>query len=223
LRSECYELTDSRPRDPIIKLLVGKNHEILNVHQGVLRKSSQYFRNAIKPGWGERRGCPGCLDLSQHDLESVMLYVRWLYSHELLIKLAEPGSYSDKEATPELRRTHIELAQAYVFGERVMDNKFKNAVMSKFLEFERVSKWTPGYEAAVIIYEGTVAGSPIRRLLADLVAHNASTKPIWAGYFDDYPRDLLVDALTAMTALRPSPTDHAYLPLPIAYLEVEEF
>jgi len=86
------------------------------------------------------RESPRNLDLFHDDLESVTLDIRWLYSHDLQIKFAEPGNYSHTEATTELRRTHIELAQAYVFGKRIMGNTFKIAVMSKCLELERVSK-----------------------------------------------------------------------------------
>jgi hypothetical protein len=130
----------------------------------------------MKSKWMKKREDPKSLTLTDDNPAPVAFYVQWLYHNEVQIKLAEPGSYwyNQNKATPELRRTHIELAQAYTFGERIIDNKYKNAVVLKLLESEQASRWILGPEAAVMIYEGTPAGSPMRRLLADLIANNVA-------------------------------------------------
>jgi hypothetical protein len=203
-------------------LLVGGDHEVFGVHQGLLCRSSSLLKNAMKPEWQDKREDPACFDLTQDEPEPVALYVRWLYHSEVQIKLPKAGSYNRDKASPELQRTYISLAQAYVFGERIIDIKYKNEIMLRLLEVEQASGWTPGPEAAAIIYEGSPARSPMRRLISDLIANNASAHLSWVEYFDNYPRDLLADATKAMATLRPPPKTHAYRPAGDRYLEKEE-
>jgi hypothetical protein len=69
------------------------------------------------------------------------------------------------------------LVKAYVFWEKFMDSKFKNAIVSKFVDLYEINSECPGPAIANLIYAGTPTGSPLRRLVVDVVAYNAGTNP----------------------------------------------
>ncbi|KAJ4291131.1 hypothetical protein N0V90_010329 [Kalmusia sp. IMI 367209] len=65
------------------------------------------------------------------------------------------------------------LAKLYVLGERVGDVRFKNAMIDTIIAVSVKARWCPVGEPVSIIYDGTKASSPARRLMTDFCAHNA--------------------------------------------------
>ena len=210
------------PRDPIIKLTVGAVPEILQVHKGLLCKSSEFFKRAMKSEWAGLRGEPDTIDLSGDCTETVLLYVQWLYTKEIQLQVSVPNGCSDAKRSAAAEKMYIPLSTAYVFGEKIMDISFKNAIVSKVVDTYSVVNWSPGPVPATVVYEGTTAGSPMRRLLSYLVAFYGTNHPSWISYFNGYPRELLVDALTAMSTVRCVMPGHGYHGLPADYLERED-
>jgi hypothetical protein len=117
------------------------------------------------------------------------------------------------------------LAEGYVFGEKIVDTKYKNVVLRVVLAAIESSGWYLGLDSVHIIYEGTPSTSPLRRLIADSVAchsyDDSEEKIGWMGEFDEYTRGALVDAMRAMVKARSRP-DHDTLSCIDSYLEKEQ-
>ncbi|KAF2252550.1 hypothetical protein BU26DRAFT_480267 [Trematosphaeria pertusa] len=179
-----------------MKLAVGTDKTILNVHQKILCTSSKFFQNASKPEWASSRSAPDTIDLTDESLGIVKSYVRWLY----LGVLPKPGGSLDLDFN--------NLTNAYLFGERMMDIKYKNAVLDQLIAVAFILA-TPKYqcyppaEALRVVYKGTSPGSGARRLLADFIAYNAKEDdPEWNQEMESYKGEMWMDVMKAMTRLR---------------------
>ncbi|KAH8730391.1 hypothetical protein GQ44DRAFT_644387 [Phaeosphaeriaceae sp. PMI808] len=218
------------PSDTIIKLMVTQrtgDTVALNIHRGVLCKSSVFFKSAMKPEWTNLREQQDIIDLPEDSVETVSDYIRWLYSDNIPVKLHEAGEASEgtrKERAEEAERVYIQLAEAYVFGEKIVDVKYKNTVLKTVLVAKRSYNWNLGPGSVNIIYKGTSSNSPLRRLFAESVAYQARDDSEegygWMEYFDGYSREALVDAIKATIRLRPKPKPLTY-PCDDSYLEKE--
>lgn len=195
---------------------------MLNVHQSLLCKSSEFFKRVMKPEWATLREDPNIIDLSDDATDVVSLYVLWLYYDDVRLKLSVPDDKSPANLSLESEKVFVPLASAYVFGEKVMDSRFKNALVFKLLEAITAFGWCPGPAPAIIVYEGTTEGSPMRRLLSDIVACNAQVQPGWVSYIKDSPRELLADALIAMADRRSLKAGRHYRESTASYLEKEQ-
>jgi hypothetical protein len=202
----------ARPSDTIIKLRVTKpagDTQALNIHRGVLCKSSGFFRTATKPEWTKLIEQPDIIDLPDDSVQTVSDYIRWLYSGNMPIKLYDAGEDSRQKKAEEAEKVFVMLAEAYVFGEKIVDIKYKNAVVKTMLAAIQSAEWNLGPKSVDIIYKGTPSTSPLRRLVADKVAHWAhddSEEGVgWMEFFDAYPREALVDAVKALVRVRSRP------------------
>lgn len=216
------ETNPKSPCDTIIKLVVGAQLEAFNVHQGLLCATSEFFKRALKPEWTKQKTDPYTIDLSEDSREVVALYVRWLYRGELQLVGLHETAPDFEDTTAASGKVFNSLAAAYTYGEKIMDVKFKNAVVLKFLEAKRVFSWYPSCGVAKRVYQGTPAGSPLRRLLIDIIASNANTKDCWKTYFDKLTPEILLDVMKRMVELRPSLKTRPYQTSPLNYLEEEE-
>jgi hypothetical protein len=206
-RTSLAKLENS-PEDSIVKLVVGSTELIsLNVHRGNLCKSSEYFKNSMKPEWASMRDDPHTIDLGDDSVSTVKAYIQWLYTDNIPMDLDDILSNRDgKQRAQEAEKAYVQLAEAYVYGEKILDTKYKNRVVETIIKAINESNWSMGSESVGIIYAGTPSGSPLRRLVADqvaYVAHDDSEDDVgWMTFFDEYPREALLDALKAMSRVR---------------------
>jgi hypothetical protein len=203
----AYEAKPPSPCDPIIKLAVGDGPDIVHVHRGVLCKTSAYFNTALKSVWTSQRPDDHTLDMSTDSLEHLRTYVRWAYTGHVQIPLRHNSPELPREEhAKEAERVYIELAHALVFGERVVDTSYVNALILLVIEAWKASRWSPGPEFATIVYNGT-PGHPVRRLFTDMVyrmAYNDSSSSVgWmATLLPGYPKEALVDVTKAFVQHR---------------------
>lgn len=182
---------------PIIKLIVGANKTELFVHRSILTSSSEFFRNATKPEWQDLRAEPNTLNLADTDVEELSAYVHWLYFGTL------PAEKSPKRGEVLDNIDFPCLARAYVLGEELMDIKFKNSVLDSIMAVSEEFGWSPTGETANIIFRGTPANSPARKLVVDVVAHRAFDSDNWNEELQLCDREFLLEALREMSAVRP--------------------
>lgn len=186
--------------------------EILNIHRGVLCKSSGFFQSALKPEWSESREQPDVIDLPDDSVETVSDYIRWLYSGNLPIKIYNADGDTREKVAVEAEKVFVLLAEAYVFGEKIVDATYKRTVIETVLAAMNSSRWNLGPSSVDIIYKGTPSTSPLRRLVADkvaLLAHDDLKQGNgWMAFFDAYPREALVDAIKATVTLRSKPENN---------------
>lgn len=126
--------------DPIIQLVVSSCvGEIarLNVHRGVLCKSSEFFQNAVKPEWTTEE--ERVVTLPRDLAPMVTDYVKWHYHENISIELYNASGHTKGKRAAEAEKVFILLAEAYVFGERIIDAKYKNAVIETIVAARNAS------------------------------------------------------------------------------------
>ena len=195
------------PTNPIIQLVVPSSAgetTCLNVHRGVLCKSSAFFKNAIKLEWATQE--ENVVNLPEDSANTVVGCIKWLYYDKIAIELYEAGDDKLEKKAEEAEKVFCLLAEAYVFGEKIIDAKYKNAVIETIVAACIASGWNMGPESARIAYEGTPPGSSVRRLIAENIAYKAFVDSKdgvgWLQFIEGYPRYVLVDALKAMVRVR---------------------
>jgi hypothetical protein len=176
----------------VFKLLVANEKTTLQVHEKVLSSSSEFFKRAVKAEWAESRPDPDSIDMSEHSLEDVKLYLHWLYERTLPLAHDAHGI-----------GTYRTLTNAYVFGEKVVDVQYKNCVLLSLIAAMKQIGSYPEYMAINTIYEKTPVGSPARRLMRDIYASRADGKGAkWQSQFNHLNQEVLVDIITEMSKVR---------------------
>ncbi|CAN9430745.1 unnamed protein product [Alternaria alternata] len=214
------------PSDPIIQLVVARcvgETERLNVHRGVLCKSSKFFQNAMKPEWTDTQAGPNTIDLPDDPVDVVSDYIKWLYYDTIPDKQYEAVANTREERAEEAEKVFVVLAEAYVFGEKIVDTKYKNVVLQTMFTAQKAFRWSMGPESVKIVYKGTPPKSPLRRWIAEnvaYVAHDDSKEGVgWMQFIKEYPEDAKADMLEIIVKVRPSRPDSS--PGVGSYLEEE--
>jgi hypothetical protein len=181
---------------------VGSPEIVLRIHKKVLLRSSRYLKSEI----GIFKVNPFTLlprvILARESVETVSVYLHWLYT----------GLFSD------ILGTKV-LAESYLFGERIKDTSYKNAVLKEFAGSLETSKTSELEEATQIIYEGTAKGSKARRFIVDLAINQAC--PEWKFMLSSCSKDLLVDILEVLLKDRTASNAQPWLIDISKYLENE--
>ncbi|KAF2130160.1 hypothetical protein P153DRAFT_269394, partial [Dothidotthia symphoricarpi CBS 119687] len=95
------------------------------------------------------------IDLSDERPVDFAYYSHWLYTKRII--------YKDDTSTSSRR-----LARLYVLGEKLMDQQFQAAIIDAMIEFVEEKRLLPSMHCIEIIYNGTTAESPARRLMVDI-------------------------------------------------------
>jgi hypothetical protein len=148
-----------------ITVEIGTEGMKLSVYEAVIRKSPTFFDNALKPEWATSRSDPRLIDLTDEDPDTFKIYLHWLHFKTL------PTVHAEEPSTNESTE-HVALSMCYVLGEKLMDKKFKNAIVKALHDTLRNHTSShprvPDYESINIIYTGTTENSPARRLLVGM-------------------------------------------------------
>lgn len=158
----------------------------------------------MKPEWASSREDPNTIYMSEDESEIVALYVQWLYYGSIKIDISKPDAANGEARVARGRTIYLELTKAYIFGEKIMDISFKNAVIGRFIKVHSSFSVIPGSNIVTNIYGATAAGSPLRRLITDMIAcADPANQDGWATYIQLCPRETVNDAILAMATLRP--------------------
>ncbi|KAF2827467.1 hypothetical protein CC86DRAFT_211483 [Ophiobolus disseminans] len=164
----------------------------------------------MKPEWTSLREDPNTIDLSGDDTDAVLLYVQWLYTDKIQVGISNLKDTTRASRSAESEKVYPAIISAYIFGGKIMDNRFKNAIVLKVLEAKEVFECCPSPSTAAFLYEGTTASSPLRRLFIDFIVHAALGYDVWAANFKEYHQELLFDVLTEMAKARSPPYQRKY-------------
>jgi hypothetical protein len=160
----------------------------------------------MKPEWTDMQAGLNVIDLSDDPVDVVSDYIKWLYYDTIPNKQYEAVVNTREERAEEAEKVFVALSESYVFGEKIIDVRYKNAVLQTISTVQKSFDWSMGPESVKIVYEGTHPKSPLRRLIADRVAYSAyddsSVGTGWMQLFDTYPREALVDALKITVKVR---------------------
>lgn len=145
---------------------MGPEQAAFNIHEQLIRARSPFFAAALNKCW--REGRDRRIDLPEDSVETVQRYFQFCYSGKILVEWTKDSSRM--QLNDNLPEFWI-LAHLYVFGEKVQDIPFKNAVIDMFVKrmITPVGKgcWSPIAGVVDIIYSGTMPGSPARQLMVD--------------------------------------------------------
>lgn len=107
---------------------------------------------------------------------------------------------------------YINLAKAYVLGERIISPEFCNAVIRALIEYQTEFKKYPPKACIKIIYEGTEPSCRIRKLFVDYwvkISHRAwDTNDLIEKTSPDFVEDLV------KAFVHSRPTSDVYTPCP---------
>jgi hypothetical protein len=142
------------------------------VHEELLCNGSAFFASASNKEWVEVR--KHCISLPDDDPSIVDLYLQWIYSGRTFSRQSTDGA-------PEDGKEFDLLVDGFVFGEKVQNGDFKDAVVDALIKSfavpdKRGQRWCPAAPWVDRAYAGTPEGSPLRRLLvARYVFHATNT------------------------------------------------
>jgi hypothetical protein len=132
------------------------------VHEDVLSKGSPFFASACKKEWEGRR--EHCIPLPDDDISTVDLYIQWIYTGRIFSRPSDEGGSGGEE---ELGL----LVGGFVFGEKVQNGDFKDAVVDAIVKSFPVPSKKNKLRCPPVLcvdkaYNGTLEGSQLRKLLA---------------------------------------------------------
>lgn len=152
---------------------------------------------ALKKEWKE--GQERTIPLPDDKADVVALYIQWVYGGKIFSR--QPPSEA-----PSTGRELDLLVDCYIFGEKVQDDNFKDAVLDALLacidtKDEEGSRWFPTGHSVQRAYEQTPQGSPLRKLLVDM--YNQSGRSDWIK--EDNSVEFLADLAREMFDTRSRP------------------
>jgi hypothetical protein len=152
--------------------VVGAGGEEFKVHEELLCNNSSFFASASKKEWLENQ--KHRISLPDDDPRIVDLYLQWIYSGRIFSRQSTDGGPGDG-------KEFDLLIDGFVFGEKVQNGDFKDAVVDALIESFAVTdkkgqRWCPATPWVDRAYAGTPEGSPLRRLLVAIyVIHGTKT------------------------------------------------
>jgi hypothetical protein len=142
--------------------------QTFHVHKTILTKTSDFLRAALKQEW--QGPTPRPIDLTDEDPKYFGMYVQWLYTGKVSVPRI---TYIDNGGTKVETPSSKALARTYVLGARLVDSAFQNAILQAIMDCADEDHCSPGLSDIGIIYAGTVALSPARKLMVDIWTHYA--------------------------------------------------
>ncbi|TKX22361.1 BTB/POZ domain-containing protein 19 [Elsinoe australis] len=163
----------------VVTVRVGPHNIGFIVHKDVLVKNSDYMKATMSKPWA------GIVSINDHDPVVFNIYVQYLYTGKIFSM-----SSITAPPTPHLGTTVISeedewalLIDLYRLGDYLLDFKFINTIADAMVEKWRADHQFPiGYAAKV--YEGSVSGCPLRKLIVDFHVHLGLGKHIDHGSLD---------------------------------------
>jgi len=137
------------------------------------------------------------LKLPDDKPENIKVYVAWLYSNRIFTK---PEGEVSKESSVEVDG----LIDAYVFGDKIQDSDFKDAIIDAIIEVSEEDGWC--YINARKIWEYTPPGALIRRYMVDTFVWEGSEK--WLEKVSYFNQDFLIELGRALYKRIASPKDY---------------
>ena len=131
--------------------------------------SSEFLKTKIKPGWLKENES---IKPPHYSPETFKLYTTWLYFCRIPVHNSNEDEDDKDKHVAEFR----DLAAAYVLGEFLLDDQFKNCVIDTM--FEKLKRSHEGAfldaapDMAAVIYTGTPEGSPARKAVVDVLGYS---------------------------------------------------
>lgn len=111
----------------IIQVIVGSDSPVtLSVHENLICGSTDFFKIAMSSVWRESRG--RSIELKDDKPHTFEIYQNWLYC----------GTVPTKDDSRKAVETeYLQLAEAYVLGDKLRDGNFKDVIIDAMLHKSR--------------------------------------------------------------------------------------
>jgi hypothetical protein len=148
------------------------------VHEDLLSQHSPFFASAAKEDWKE--GQEHRVPLPDDAPYVVDLYIHWVYSGKIFSRKSRQEEEEDVKERKSADESGV-LVRAYVFGEKIQDGDFQDAVIDALVHSIAMPDksgncWYPGASQIDQAYKGTPEGSPLRQLLVDIYMFYGDSK-----------------------------------------------
>lgn len=171
----------------MVTVLVGAGQRPFLIHTGLLTHYSSYFRAALKNNWEEDK--TNTVPLTEDDPDVFQAVFDWLYSGRLYPALTSEGKipYDSQR-----------ICEIFVLGDFLGVPEMCNAALDLFVQWY-IQTWTFLTEPLNYIYNNTVSGSPLRRLVVCLASRgfswNSAGVPAHEQDESRYPKKFLLDVI----------------------------
>ena len=148
---------------PNVVVHVGEPSKNFHVNEAVIRASSNFFDKALNTDWEEGRS--RTVRLPECDEDDFGIYLNWLYFGKV---------FASDEKEPKDSYTSLNMVNMYILGDKLLDVDFKDAVCDAIAEDILVPKdgktWIMNQATRLILYENTISGNPLRRLIVQALS-----------------------------------------------------
>lgn len=136
-----------------------------SIHERLVSPRSEFVRLALRGQWKEAR--ERTINLPEDDPDVFAVYQQWLYGGLIHTCCDTSFSCTDDE--------YEALAKAYILGEKLMDDDFKDAIADAIVDKLRsLRRFDTGL--TTLVFNNTPSGSPLRRLWMDAYYHFGSSE-----------------------------------------------
>ena len=177
-------------------ITVGASKEPFHVHESILCNSSLFFKTALSGPWNESK--EHNFKLPEDDPELFALYLHWLCFAQISVMIEEDAA--KEEAVEHRYKVYHNLVDAYVLGDKLLDDKFQNSAIDAIVEVCSTpdahdgKKYYPGVDVIRHAYNITTKSSIIRKLFVDMFVNAAAAK--WLSR--DLPEEFLYSVVEGL-------------------------
>lgn len=163
-------------------MIVGSNEDqvTFTVHSRLLTQKSASFDRALNGDWKESQS--KCVSVPADKPGTFKEFLKWLYGQPLFTGDDEPQS-------------HYSVVELWILGDKIQSPGLQNAAIDAFVAHSHAKR---KYPAPIIIrhlYNNSLSGSGMRRLIVDRLAWGQSAAQFEAeavSYYPGFLRDLVL-------------------------------
>jgi hypothetical protein len=150
----------------VIVFLVGTEvPRRFTIHEGLIRTRSDFVQLALRGEWKEAR--ERTIPLPEDDPDVFSVYQQFLYGGLIYTSYKNAPSRPDDE--------YKVLVKAYILGEKIMDQEFKDSIVDAIIEKLRTLRRFDT-QLTDLVSDNTPFASPLRRLWMDAYYHFGSSE-----------------------------------------------
>lgn len=151
----------------------------------------------MRSDWKESR--ERSIELKDDDPDTFEVYQHWLYFGTVPTRDDMSGKTDDAE--------YLQLAKAYVLGDKLRDGNFKDVIIDAMLHKSRSNVsdgisdgacFFPGEHVIRHIYDNTPKSSEARHLLVYFYVKNGNRRWLNDAVQEEFPKDFLMDLAVAL-------------------------
>jgi hypothetical protein len=181
----------------IVTVLVGEEEQRFILHQDVVCAKSKFFKAACSKRW--REGQEQVVRLPEVKTAVFQAYSTWIYSGEIA-----DGTCTLTNTLTEKGAEHEHLIDLYLLGDRLDDIQLRNEANKKLFASMRKVDAVPGHGITMRVWESTMPGSLLRKMLVDMVILRFS-RTLFAESVSLYHPEFLQEV--AVAAVNAAPTE----------------